>query len=164
MQTISKEPNGWLRGIRRHGVVQCPSFIVASVSADIKIEVDRLSVPASLPTVPPDLTKFPPRAGISEISFDVEATTFLVRVEHQPNVVHLHTFLPSPITHLASLIFTSPVRSAYWCPRGKRVVISTNTAAIYIWDGEGGWVEDGKEVKGGIMEGISMTTIGAAVS
>ncbi|CAD6578630.1 MAG: hypothetical protein TREMPRED_002234 [Tremellales sp. Tagirdzhanova-0007] len=145
--TISKEPNGWLRGIRRHGVVQ----------------FDRLSVPASLPTVPPDLTKFPPRAGISEISFDVEATTFLVRVEHQPNVVHLHTFLPSPITHLASLIFTSPVRSAYWCPRGKRVVISTNTAAIYIWDGEGGWVEDGKEVKGGIMEGISMTTIGSDI-
>lgn len=27
---------------------------------------------------------------------------------------------------------------------------------MHIWDGEGGWVEDGEEVRGGIMEGIGV--------
>jgi hypothetical protein len=29
---------------------------------------------------------------------------------------------------------------------------------VYIWDGETGWVEDGEEVSGGMMEGIGIPT------
>jgi hypothetical protein len=102
------------------------------------------------------MTKSPPRAGISHLDFDPEATTLLVRTEQQPHVIHIHTFLPSPISHLASLIFSNPVKSVRWCPKGHKVAITTRVGAVYVWDGEGGWVEDGEEVKGGMVEGIGI--------
>ena len=71
-------------------------------------------------------------------------------------MIHIHTFLPSQITHLASLIFSNSVKAARWCPKGKRLAVTTRVGAVYIWDGEGGWVEDGEEVRGGIMEGVGV--------
>jgi hypothetical protein len=42
--------------------------------------------------------------------------------------------------------------------KSRRLAIATRTGAVYIWDGETGWVEDGEEVSGGMMEGIGIPT------
>jgi hypothetical protein len=42
--------------------------------------------------------------------------------------------------------------------KARRLAIATRTGTVYIWDGETGWVEDGEEVSGGMMEGIGMPT------
>ncbi len=155
LQTVWREASDWLRESRGRGIVQCPSSKPRLSRAD-GFPVDRLSLPASIPTARTDLTRSPPRAGISQINFDAEATLLLVRVEHQPNVIHIHRFLPTAITHLASIVFSNPVKNARWCPKGKRIATTTRIGAVYIWDGEGGWVEDGEEVRGGMMEGIGV--------
>ncbi|WWD18198.1 hypothetical protein CI109_102648 [Kwoniella shandongensis] len=151
--TVWREPGEWLKDTRGRGIVQ----------------FDRQPLPAGIPTVRPDLTKSNPRMGVSQLSFDSDATLLLVRLDTQPNVVHIHTFLPTPnaevptITHLTSLIFSNPVRSAKWCTsngegKGRKLAVSTKGGAVYFWDGEGGWVEDGEEEtgKGGTMEGVGI--------
>jgi hypothetical protein len=126
--------------------------------------VDRSPLPAILPTVRPDYTKFPARAGISQLAFDAEATLLLVRLETSPDVLHIVTFLPTPsasspeITHLASAIFTHPVKTAKWSPTGsKRLAVTTRCSAVYFWDCESPWVEErGEDVRGGMMEGVGI--------
>lgn len=60
---------------------------------------------------------------------------------------------------IASLLFTNPVKMATWSKgKARRLAIATRTGAVYIWDGETGWVEDGEEVSGGMMEGIGIPT------
>lgn len=129
------------------------------------IPVNRTIGSAPIHCVRADLTKSPPRSGVLQISFDSEATLFLVRLETQPHVVHIHTFLPtstspSPdISHLAALVLTEPVRSARWCPGRRKLAISTRSGAAYFWDGDGGWIEDGDEsaeLRGGTMEGVGV--------
>lgn len=121
-----------------------------------------------MPTVRADLTKSPPRSGISVVAFDAEATLFFSRLETQPNVVHIHTFLPTPtssssdIRHIAALIFTEPIKAARWCPGKRKLAISTRTGSVYFWDGEDGWIDDGdmtggfSENKGGMAEGTGI--------
>ena len=120
-----------------------------------------------LPTVRSDLTRTPPRSGISHLVFDAEATFLLVRLETQPCVVHVYNFLPTPgssspdIAHLASLVFTDVVRTARWCSGRRKVAITTKSGGVYFWDGDGGWVEDGDEsgeAKGGVAEGVGIPT------
>ena len=118
----------------------------------------------------PDLSTFPPRSDVVQLSFDNEATLLLVRLETQPSVVHLHTFLSSQssspeITHLAALVFEHPVRTARWCPDRRRVAVTTKTGGVYFWEGESGWIDDGSssgdkslELKGGTMEGVGIPT------
>lgn len=88
-----------------------------------------------------------------------------VRSEATPNVVHIHTFLHDlsasnpDITHLASIIFANPVKSAKWSQgdgESRRLVVAARTGAVYVWDGESGWLEDGEEASGGMMEGIGI--------
>jgi hypothetical protein len=118
-----------------------------------------------LPTVRADYTKHPLRTGISQISFDAQASLVSIRSESSPNVVHIHSFYPdsSPenpeLQHIASLVFTNPVKTAKWSKgKARRLAIATKTGAVYIWDGEAGWVEDGEEVCGGMMEGVGIPT------
>ncbi|WRT66023.1 uncharacterized protein IL334_002974 [Kwoniella shivajii] len=155
--TIWREPNDWLADTRGRGIVQ----------------FDRTLSPGLLPTTRPDLSKANPRAGVSHMSFDKDGALILVRLESSPNVVHIHTFLETPtsetpiITHLTSLVFTSPVRSTRWCPvsegKSRRLAVTTRVAAIYLWDEEGGWMEentDGEAVdenrRGGTIEGVAI--------
>jgi hypothetical protein len=118
-----------------------------------------------IPTIRADYTKYPIRAGVSPISFNSASTLLCVRSDSSPNVVHIHTFLPessfgSPeLPHVASLVFTNPVKAAHWSAgKASRLVIATRTGAVYMWDGESDWVEDGEEVSGGMMEGIGIPT------
>ncbi|KAK8865625.1 hypothetical protein IAR55_000769 [Kwoniella newhampshirensis] len=151
--TVWREPSEWLQDTRGRGIVQ----------------FDRVSLPAGIPTSRPDLSKPNPRMGVSQLSFDSDATLLLARIDTQPNTIHIHTFLPTAvaevpsITHLATLVFTSPVRSAKWCTangegRGRKLAVSTKAGAVYFWDGEGGWVEEGEEEfgRGGTMEGVGI--------
>ena len=118
--------------------------------------VDRQPYPASLPTIRPDFSRIPSQAGVSHLSFDAEASSLLIRVEHQPNVLHIYTFFPAALGHLASLVFSHPIKSARWCPKSKRIAITTRANALFMWDGEGQWIEEGEEVQGGLMEGIGI--------
>lgn len=120
-----------------------------------------------LPSVRTDLSRSPPRSGILQLSFESESTLLLVRLETQPNVVHIHSFLPQPtasspeITHLAALVFSDAVRSARWCGARRKVAIGTRSGGVYFWDSDGAWVEDGdesSEPKGGSMEGVGVPT------
>jgi hypothetical protein len=133
--------------------------------SDADGSVNKSTGTTALPTVRQDLTRSPPRTGVSQISFDSEATLFFVRLETQPHVVHIHTFLPTPtssspqISHLVAIVFTDLVRSAHWCAGKRKLVICTKSSGIYFWDGDGGWVEDGDEsgeVRGGTMEGVGI--------
>lgn len=118
-----------------------------------------------LPVVRVDHTKYAKRDGISQIAFDSQGSLFCVRTGTTPNVLHVHTFLSGPsasnpeITHLASIIFANPIKSVTWSrgkDKSKRLVVAARTGAVYIWDGESGWLEDGEEAKGGMMEGIGI--------
>ena len=116
-----------------------------------------------LPVVRADYTKYPLRTGVSHISFNAQGTLVYIRSESSPNVVHLHSFYSDSsssnpdLHHIASLIFTNPVKMATWSKgKGSRLAITTRTGAVYIWDGETGWIEDGEEVSGGLMEGIGI--------
>lgn len=122
-------------------------------------------MPIGLPTIRPDATKFPPRAGISQVTFDTQGALMCVRSESTPNVVHIHTFLAvttayePDITHLATLVFSNPVKTARWSKgkgKGKRLLVATRSGAVYVWDGETDWIEDGQEVHGGMMEGVGI--------
>jgi hypothetical protein len=122
-------------------------------------------MPATLPIVRADYTKYPLRAGISQISFNAQATLVSIRSESSPNVIHIHSFYSDSsaenpdLNHIASLVFTNPVRMATWSKgKASRLAIATRIGAVYIWDGETGWVEDGEEVSGGMMEGIGIPT------
>lgn len=88
-----------------------------------------------------------------------------MRSEATPNVIHIHTFLAESsasipeITHLTSIVFANPVKSAKWSQgrdKSKQLVIAARTGAVYVWDGESGWLEDGEEARGGMMEGIGI--------
>jgi hypothetical protein len=109
-----------------------------------------------------DYTKYPARTGISQITFDSQAALLCIRSHSTPNVVHIYTFLSDQsfnpeITHLASLIFANPVKTVRWSKgKGKRLVIATRAGAVHIWDGESGWLEDGEEARGGMMEGVGI--------
>lgn len=138
-------------------------------SADADLIVNRIPSPTSIPTIRPDLTKSPPRAGISHLSFDTEATLLLVRLDTHPHVLHIYSFLPNPtsaspeITHLAALIFTETIKTARWCPGRRKVAISTKGGDIYFWDCDEGWIEDtavdeSGDIKGGMVEGIGIPT------
>jgi len=129
--------------------------------------VNRTTGSTPLPTIRPDVTRTPPRSGICQLAFDAEATLLLVRLETQPNVVHVHTFLPTPtssspdVSHLAALVFTDAVKTARWCCGRRKIAISTKGGAVYFWDEDGGWVEDGDESaesRGGVMEGVGIPT------
>jgi len=118
-----------------------------------------------LPTVRADYTKYPLRTGVSQISFNAQGTLVYIRSESSPNVVHIHSFYldsssqTPELHHIASLIFANPVKMASWSKgKGSRLAIATRTGAVYIWDGETGWLEDGEEVSGGMMEGIGIPT------
>ncbi|WWC88231.1 uncharacterized protein L201_003136 [Kwoniella dendrophila CBS 6074] len=157
--TVWKEPHDWVKDTRGRGIVQ----------------FDQMPIPTSIPNIRPDLGKPNPNMGISQISFDRNAALFFVKSETCPNVIHIHTFLETPtsespnITHLASLIFDNPVKSAVWCPspsgkHQKKISITTKSGAIYLWDEEGGWEEENPngesqqtcEHKGGMMEGVGI--------
>ncbi|WVQ96935.1 hypothetical protein IAU59_004044 [Kwoniella sp. CBS 9459] len=144
--TIWREPADWLRDTRGRGIIQ----------------FDKSPITALLPSIRPDMSKPNSRTGVSSLSFDRDGTLLLVRLDNQPNVIHIHTFLPtatseSPsITHLTSIVFSHPVRRAEWCPgdenKGKRIAIATKQVghidehtggAVYFWDAEAGWEEDG---------------------
>ncbi|OCF42844.1 hypothetical protein I317_03321 [Kwoniella heveanensis CBS 569] len=105
--TVWREPIDWLRDTRGRGIIQ----------------FDKTPTPALLPSVRPDLSKPNPRTGVSQLSFDRDGTLLLLRLENQPNFIHIHTFLPHPtsespcIAHLASVNFSHPIRRAEWCPR-----------------------------------------------
>jgi hypothetical protein len=111
-----------------------------------------------------DYTKYPLRAGISQISLNAQASLISIRSESSPNVVHIHSFYPDAsdqpnLTHIASLVFSNTVKTAKWSKgKASRLAIATRTGAVYIWDGETGWVEDGEEVSGGMMEGVGIPT------
>lgn len=164
-QVTWREPSDWLRETRGRGIVQCMRLLQCCFFQ--LISVDRTIGTTPVPCVRGDITKSPPRCGISQMAFDDEGTLLLVRLETQPHVVHIHTFLPTPtsfwpeVASLACLILTETVRSARWCPGRKKVAITTKTGGVYLWDGDGGWVEDGQEatdVRGGTMEGVGIPT------
>ncbi|WVR05544.1 hypothetical protein IAU60_002563 [Kwoniella sp. DSM 27419] len=158
--TVWREPSDWIKDTRGRGIVQ----------------FDRVSLPAMLPTIRSDMSRPNPRVGVSHLSFDRDGTLLSVRLDSSPHVVHVHTFLPTPgaespsITHLTSLVFAHPVRKAEWCPsssasssdkgQSKRMAIVTKSPAVYFWDGEAGWVEEGQDGdeagSGGILEGVGV--------
>jgi hypothetical protein len=173
---VWREPTDWLRDTRGRGIVQCTSttnqfaYAWPSFGDSLTIPVDRLPVPCVLPTTRADFTKATPRAGILQVAFDNDATLLLIRLETSPHVIHIHTFLPTPnaaspvMTHLTSLIFTYPVKTAKWSPSGaRRLAATTRSGAVYFWDAEGAWVDDGaEEARGGMMEGVPSRKCGAA--
>ena len=122
-------------------------------------------MPAMLPAIRADYTKYPLRTGVSNVSFNTQGTLVSIRLESSPNVVHIHSFYSDAFSqvpdlhHIASLVFTHPIKMATWSKgKASRLAIATRTGAVYIWDGETGWVEDGEEVSGGMMEGIGIPT------
>ncbi|ORY23945.1 hypothetical protein BCR39DRAFT_548449 [Naematelia encephala] len=144
---VWKEPPNWLRETRGHGIVQ----------------FDKIATPASFPSTREDVSKS--RGGVTQIAFDEEATLLLVRLDTQPHVVHIHSFLPDltsinpHIKHVASLIMTETVRSAKWSPKTSKLAISSRSGGVYFWDASASWVEEGKEneeTQGGLMEGVGI--------
>ncbi|KAL7421320.1 hypothetical protein Q5752_004205 [Cryptotrichosporon argae] len=145
--TVWKEPADWISETRGRGIVQ----------------FERLPVPAHFPIVRPDLSRPNPRTGVSQLALDADAAHLAVVLDTQPCVVHIHTFLPSPtagqpdIRHLTSAVFSNPIVKVGWSPGNRRLGVVTRSQAVYLWDGEGGWVdEDDEEGAGGLMEGVGV--------
>ena len=145
--------------------------MATTLQNQLTCSVDRAKTPATLPSVKPDLSHFPPRAGVAQIAFDSDAILFFVRLETQPLIVHIHSFLPSAqstspeIAHLAVLLFSEPVRSAKWCFNKRKLAVTTRSGGVYFWEGDSGWVDDGSsagdrsmESRGGMMEAVGVPT------
>ncbi|OCF75332.1 hypothetical protein I204_04187 [Kwoniella mangroviensis CBS 8886] len=141
--TVWKEPHDWVKDTRGRGIVQ----------------FDRIQTPTSIPTTRPDLSKPNPSVGVSQISFDRDGASLLIRLDNSPNVIHIYTFLKTPtaespdIQHLTSMMFENPIKNAEWCPSGSgsgtvknrklAVTVVGRTSALYMWDEEaGGWEEE----------------------
>ena len=139
------------------------------------VSVDRSTSPVNLPAVRPDLSVFPPKAGISDVAFDAEGVSLFARSDVQPNVLHVFNFLPSSnsseptsepaISRLAVLVFSNPIRSARWCFSKRRIAICTKSGGVFFWDGNSGWEEDSivsaddmSCARGGMMEGVGIPT------
>ncbi|WVO13051.1 hypothetical protein L204_100661 [Cryptococcus depauperatus] len=157
--TVWREPEDWLRDTRGRGIVQ----------------FNRQPRPAPpFPILRPDLSKPNPRMGVCQISFEHSATLFLIRLESQPCVVHIYSFLPAPksdqpvVDHLVSLVFTKEVKKAKWCPVGKKASVVTCGGGVYFWDKEAQWAEedttlsdipaDKHDDQSGIAEGVGIPT------
>ncbi|KAK4684587.1 WD repeat-containing protein WRAP73, partial [Tremellales sp. Uapishka_1] len=133
--TIWREPVDWLRETRGRGIVQ----------------FDKLPSHSSLPT---NRTAKP---TISQIAFSPSSSLLLIRLDSSPNLIHIHTFLPNPITHHTTILFSDPVRAAAFSPKGEceRVVVATRTGGVFFWEKEGSWVSEGEE-NDGLMEGVGI--------
>ena len=163
-----REPANWLQETRGRGIVQCESGLrLLEPDRFILTTVDRSIGPTPIPSIRPELSRAPPRSGVSQLCFDAEGTLLLVRLETQPCVAHIITFLPAPTStrpemkHLAALVLTEPIRSSHWCSGRQKLAISTKSGAVYFWDGDGDWVEDGEssaQSQGGLMEGVGVPT------
>lgn len=156
---VWREPNDWLRDTRGRGIVQ----------------FDRQPHPVTFPALRPDITKPYPRMGISQLTFDREATLLLIRLDSQPNVVHIYSFLPTPtseqptIAHIVSSIFSREIKKAKWSPVKSKLSVVTRGGGVYFWDRESGWIEEesggsfecDREIDvatGGMMEGVGIPT------
>ncbi|OWZ63020.1 hypothetical protein AYX15_04942 [Cryptococcus neoformans] len=157
--TVWREPHDWLRDTRGRGIVQ----------------FDRQPHPVTFPALRPDITKPYPRMGISHLTFDREATLLLIRLDNQPNVVHIYSFLPTPaseqptVVHAVSAIFSKEIKKAKWSPVKSKLSVVTRSGGVYFWDRESGWIEEESGgnlecdreidgVTGGMMEGVGIPT------
>lgn len=137
--------------------------------------VDRRPHPVTFPALRPDITKPYPRMGISHLTFDREATLLLIRLDNQPNVVHIYSFLPTPaseqptVAHTVSAIFSKEIKKAKWSPVKSKLSVVTRSGGVYFWDRESGWIEEESGgnlecdreingVTGGMMEGVGIPT------
>lgn len=143
-----------------------------SAAAGLTDPVDRTSGSSSISTLRPDFSATPPRSGVSQLAFSPSGSHLLVQLDTQPNLLHVHSFLPDPsagspaIEHIAAVVFAHPVRAAKWAPQGTKLAavsratksgsssITTN-GAVYFWNVDG-WVEEGAEDAGGMMEGVGI--------
>lgn len=113
--------------------------------------------------------------GISHLAFDREATLLLIRLDNQPNVAHIYSFLPTPtseqlsVTHTVSAIFSREIKKAKWSPVKSKLSVVTKCGGVYFWNRESGWIEEESggsfecytEIDGntgGMMEGVGIPT------
>ncbi|KAH7108254.1 YVTN repeat-like/Quino protein amine dehydrogenase [Auriculariales sp. MPI-PUGE-AT-0066] len=128
---VWREPHNWLESTNHRGYLSC----------------DRLALPISIPVDRPDMTKGPPKAGTVQLSWNLDGTLLLVRLDQAPTAAFIYSFpqlIQQSLVQLRTvLLFSQPISSASWNPvRSGRLCLTCDTSALYIWNDE--WLgEDG---------------------
>lgn len=121
-----------------------------------------------------DLASPHAKTGVSHIHWSHDGTLFFSRLDSQPSVLHIHSFLPTSehstpvIERIAQIGFTTAMKAVEWSPdskRPKRLAVVTGGGSVYFWDGgeewESGAVPEAIGIPGGELSLIRLTTGGS---
>lgn len=178
IQTIWREPDGWIRDTKGRGIVQC-ELGRRSHRETYKLTtlVDKIphssQIPSSSATASPMFSATSP----VQLLISPSGRHFGFIPPTNLSIIHIYSLLPSPtslpdIKHKAAIIFSRIVRSMEWAGGGKeRLAIFCKSSgkagrpegeggAVYIWDEEG-WEDEVAEDRdtengGGVMEGVGI--------
>jgi WD40 repeat protein len=124
-----------------------------------------------------DLASPHAKSGVSHVQWSHDGTLFFSRLDSQPSILHIHSFLPTSehptpiVDRIAQVEFSAAIKAVQWSSdpkRSKRLAVVTGGGSVYFWDGgeewENGAVAEAIGIPGGGSVSLSSWQSGASFS